>query len=505
MANEDTEQYREFLQKLQRDQHRPTALNDIKNLLLLKPAGEAASTLRDVGIAKLIQCLNVSDKSHVDLTCEVLKICFDKFEIGDVVKTYTGHIMYLLRHEKTCVRRLAIEEISKCVILDSGLLPVPQYIDVFVAVAQLVSDQDITVANKAVLITSNLPFEAYTKVLEEMKIALEYNASSKCNAFEVVVNISCKSYELFKLCADMGYLNYMILELKSNDVLYQVNILELLSRLAVKPQGINYLIKNGALKEIAELIADLPNNPLGSLLTPGYMKFFGSIAHQYPKEIFDKYPSLLDLLFDAFDSGDQTLLLVALDTLGFIGITIEGKLCLASLGSKYTQAVEKVAQLIRNSVTEIKIRALHCFASLISVDKDPNTPISGPIDHRVTLMTREWFRCLSVQPSPMKFVFDTCKNPFADLRLAAFSLLDAACQHQWGEELVARVGGFIEYLLDRYVDYTKEAKEAKYDVIKKLANSPAFDEDTITRIQTYVQEGPFYSENTMEVAVEDGD
>lgn len=62
------------------------------------------------------------------------------------------------------------------------------------------------------------------------------------------------------------------------------------------------------------------------------MKFFGCIAHHYPKEIFDKYPVLLNTLFDAFDSGDPTVLPVALDTLGFIGTTMEGKLCLAALG-----------------------------------------------------------------------------------------------------------------------------------------------------------------------------
>lgn len=62
------------------------------------------------------------------------------------------------------------------------------------------------------------------------------------------------------------------------------------------------------------------------------MKFFGCIAHLYPREIFEKYPILLESLFQAFESGDQAILPVALDTLGFIGATIEGKLSLAALG-----------------------------------------------------------------------------------------------------------------------------------------------------------------------------
>lgn len=47
----------------------------------------------------------------IELTCEVLKICFEKFEVGDTIKLYTSHIMYLLRHEDDKVRRLAIDEV----------------------------------------------------------------------------------------------------------------------------------------------------------------------------------------------------------------------------------------------------------------------------------------------------------------------------------------------------------------------------------------------------------
>ncbi|XP_021187709.3 26S proteasome non-ATPase regulatory subunit 5 [Helicoverpa armigera] len=503
MSTEDTEQYRQFIERLQKEEHRPAALNDIKNLLAYKPAGEAITTIRDVGISKIVQCLNVPNTSHVDLTCEVLRICFEKFQPGDVVKNYTSHIMYLLRHGNSCVRRLAIDQVQKAVTTSPTTLPVPQYIDVYVAVAQLVSDPDISVANSAVLITSNLPHEAYSKVLEEMRIALEYNSSSKCNVFEVVVHISTKSYELFKLCADLKYVDFMISELQTDDVLYQVNILELLSRLIIKPHGINYLVKNGALQSILGHVTELQNNPLRGLLIPGYMKFFGCIAHSYPKEIFEKHSAVFDTLFEAIESGDQTVLPVALDTLGFIGTTVEGKLCLAALGIRYTQAVDHVSQLIRNSDTETKIRALHCFAGLMSIDKDPSVSKNTPVDHRVTLMTREWFRTLD--PKPMETLFEICKNPFPDIRQAAFILLDAVCQHQWGEEMVARAAGFIEFLLDRSIVYTKETNEAKYDIIKRLANSPAFDSTIIGRLHTYVEQGPFYSESQLEVAMEEGD
>lgn len=62
MVNTDTEQYRTFLQKLQRDEFRPSALNDIKNLLAFKPPSEASVVIRDAGITEIVQCLNDADR-----------------------------------------------------------------------------------------------------------------------------------------------------------------------------------------------------------------------------------------------------------------------------------------------------------------------------------------------------------------------------------------------------------------------------------------------------------
>lgn len=62
------------------------------------------------------------------------------------------------------------------------------------------------------------------------------------------------------------------------------------------------------------------------------MKFFGVIAHLYPKEILGKYPVVVECIYDVFESQDQTVLLIAIDTLGYIGITIEGKFSLTALG-----------------------------------------------------------------------------------------------------------------------------------------------------------------------------
>ncbi|CAF4767091.1 unnamed protein product [Pieris macdunnoughi] len=495
-------QYKIFIENLRSKELRLQALNDLKNLLNFTSPTDAMPVIKNVGINEIFKCLNDSDRSHVDLSCELLKTCFNMFEPEEVVRNYITYIMYLLRHENPCVRQLAIDVIYKVFTSSPGTFSFPQHIDVFVAISQMAGDQDVGIANKAVLITSNLPQDTYSKVLDEMKIILEYNSSCKCNAFEIIVNISKKSNELFEVCKDHGYIDFMVSELETEDILYQLNILELLSQLTIVPYGISYLIKNGLFKKMVQKLQDLENNPLKALLITGYIKFFGTVTYHYSKEVIHEYPMLIEFLLKSFDEVEQTIFPVVLDTLGVIGSTIEGKLSMAAFGSKYTLAVEKIGELIRNSGTDIKTRALYCFANLIDIERDLK---KCPADPRVTLMTREWFRSLSKQPSSVEVLFGLCKNPFPDIQFAAFTLLDAVCQHHWGEELVANCAGFIEFLLDRNVDLIKQLKEVKYDVIKRLSMSTAFDANIIMRLQTYVEQGPFYSESQLQVAVEEGE
>lgn len=82
----------------------------------------------------------------------------------------------------------------------NALLPMSEYMDVFVATSQMVYDSDVGVANRAILITSNLPLEVYPTVLDELKMGLEFNTSSKCNVLEVsiiIINSSLQDNGLY--------------------------------------------------------------------------------------------------------------------------------------------------------------------------------------------------------------------------------------------------------------------------------------------------------------------
>ena len=62
------------------------------------------------------------------------------------------------------------------------------------------------------------------------------------------------------------------------------------------------------------------------------MKFFGSIAHQQPKEIFGRFQVFINLVFTLVESEDISLRVIAIETLCFVGESSEGKLALEKQG-----------------------------------------------------------------------------------------------------------------------------------------------------------------------------
>lgn len=102
----------------------------------------------------------------------------------------------------------------------------------------------------------------------------------------------------------------------------------------------------------------------------------------------------------------------------------------------------------------------------------------------------------------LKYLHDLCRNPFPDIKFAAIRLLAAVCKHGWGQLALARTGGFVEFLLDRNVDFDKEVKQEKYVLIGALSKCDCFEAHIVEQLQLYVTQGAFYVSGAMEVAVE---
>jgi 26S proteasome non-ATPase regulatory subunit 5 len=244
-------------------------------------------------------------------------------------------------------------------------------------------------------------------------------------------------------------------------------------------------------------IETIDDDPFAKIMIPSFIKFFGNIAIIHPSKIFNGYPKVVDALFECLLSEDYTILPISYDTLGHLGRSNEGKKYLNSV-VHIKKALKSLGTSIKNMPTDLKIRILNCLHNLFDVE-------GNTCDNQVTCITQSWYDCLADSQEHLNFIMTYCKNPFPDIRVAALGLLKAVCTHKWGQEYMKNSGGFIEYLLDRKVDFDINAIQEKYEVVKVLAVSTVFDAQQIVELRKYVADGAFYKETITEVAIEGGD
>lgn len=79
----------------------------------------------------------------------------------------------------------------------------------------------------------------------------------------------------------------------------------------------------------------------------------------------------------------------------------------------------------------------------------------------------------------------------------------------WGQKLMISTPGFMEFILDRSAGQTKEAKDAKFELVGSLVSSSTAAEilgsQHYIRLKTYLREGPYYVSAVAAVSTEGAD
>ena len=73
------------------------------------------------------------------------------------------------------------------------------------------------------------------------------------------------------------------------------------------------------------------------------MKFWGNVAHLKPRSTLGRYPGLVAALASSLHSDDPALQTIGLDTLAYVGVSLEGKEALAELGNIMLECVDQVS------------------------------------------------------------------------------------------------------------------------------------------------------------------
>lgn len=81
--------------------------------------------------------------------------------------------------------------------------------------------------------------------------------------------VSAQSDEGLKASQNSGFLGALFSELRGDDVLAQLNVLEMTTALALQQHSLVFLDQQGILDFLAEKLANSESDPLSSFLVPG--------------------------------------------------------------------------------------------------------------------------------------------------------------------------------------------------------------------------------------------
>ncbi|KAL8569588.1 hypothetical protein ACOMHN_044726 [Nucella lapillus] len=339
-------------------------------------------------------------------------------------------------------------------------------------------------------------------VFNTLQTIMAKDDTVRYRVYQLVVDLSTISPESLEASRRSGLLQKLVNEMhKDDDVLLQLNCLEVLSDLACSNHGLTFLDSQGIVKRLEEMMVavSVESSPFGALLLPGLMKFFGGLARFHPKEVLGHFQAFVGLLFAAVSrQGDPSVKGLAIQTVGFIGATPEGKGALDKQGEGMKQCVVSLGSVVKNSPSDIRMKALHAVARLLRLQVSDQT-------QELLQVTESWFNQLC--PSPFDTIWGIAKQPFTDLRLAALQVLESLALLPWGQRLMNDAAGFKEYLLDRAIETTKESKERKFHVVKVLSESPTmrdiFGEPYYVHLMEFYRQGPFFVRAQAEVAFEE--
>ncbi|XP_045203324.2 26S proteasome non-ATPase regulatory subunit 5-like [Mercenaria mercenaria] len=478
-------------------------LSDLKALLGNIPVQSICSVVANVSFSSVFDCLSTENREQLELCCDVLNKLLKALSPDVVLTQFQDEIKTGLTNDEAAVRKLCISEIER--ISREMVNELLQYEELVIQVVKTMADDVLEVAkiagNTLVNIggsTGSITTLYGGAVMSALQDILSSNDTVRFRVYEVIVTISSQSISGLHSCSESGLLQQFLNELHRDDILVQLNCLELLSDLALVEHGLTYLDQQGVLATLENMMRSSESDPLAGFLVPGLIKFFGCVARIHPKEVMTANETFVSTVFTNLSAPQSdSMHSLAIQTVGFIGSSVEGKLALEKLGNKMDTGVRCIGKALRETQHDTKIVVLQALATLLKLKVPDQTS-------ELLKLTECWYNNLGTRT--FDYLVSLADQPFPDLRIALLSFYNSLALQPWSQAIMNSHPGFREYLLDRSTEKSKEGKEGKFAIISTLANSPTsaeiFGQPYIVQLKAYCSQGPFYVRAQAEVAME---
>lgn len=451
----------------------------------------------------IFQYLNSVDEEQLRLVCRILKYLFDAVDDQTLINYFSGELLVGLAHHSIDVIHLCLQQLLRMLKYQVDCMATNY--DVISQVLSLLGNDDASVARKAYFALVTMGADITTvylmfnhNMVDCMKLLMKCNDVVRFRVYEIIVSIASLTSENLGIIESSGMLIELTNEVYKDDILVQLNALELLKDLAVKEYGFVYLQESGIVSKLDSYLISTQSDSLQALLLPGLIKFFGNVAYLFPKEFCAHSHNFIKVLNDVLSENNIADQCLVIETVAHIGSTFDGRNSLCKLEQLMAKTCNIIKKLSHSSPTEIKIKTLSSLSSLIYLEADEHTS-------EFLQVTEQWF-LLSLDDAE-KYLLDIAKQPFVDLRCAAFNVLKSLAALPWGQNRLNTHPGFNEYLLDRATEKAKEAMDCKYEVIQTICKSSTvesiFGSPYYIKLRHYLNEGPYYVDTVPVVAYEE--
>lgn len=470
-------------------------LQSLKTALLSIPVSALRDSVSGQRLDVIFSLLNSNSREQVELCVDILERILMALSPVHLAHSYRAELQGGLKHNNEAVKILALTQVGRMVEHPDAVTTVLNNNDLLCAVIQLIGEEKMSVAKQAIQSLSKLSQSKpgldqlfHSDLLNTLKEVMAKNDVVRYRIYELVVEVSSYSPISFGYCVNSGLILQLLGELTGEDVLIRVTAAEMVTNLAQSQHGRQFLARQGIMDKISNMIKGANADPFSSLYLPGLVKFFGNVAiMDSPQQVCETYPAFQNKVFEMVQDPDPAMIGVALDTLGLLGTSVEGKQVLQKTGEDFKDVLVRMSQLASTGATELRVRSLEAISQLLTLQPEQQT------EDLLALM-ESWFRLLSKEPMDMIHKIST--QPFPELHCGALCIFTAIASQPWGQRLMMSTPGFMEFVLDRSTSQTKDAKDAKFELVGALVSSSSATEilgtQNCLRLKTYLREGPYY-------------
>lgn len=490
------ETVRNLFARLHDETDRLPALLDGKAYLVNMNVATLKQLISAQEVALLFPCLNTNDAEQISTVVFILKLLLPILSVESKFEVLSQSLCAGLSHCNSEVKSLCLQEFKDCCMTEVGNAAMAESKDVIGKIVQLVGDSDMSIALSAADVLSE--FGSFSlegakvllrgELLENIVNIMKKDDNVRYRFYDIIVKIQSNSTEHLAICDSSNLLKRLVSELMGDDVLVRVVCVATLSEMAMHSHSLEYLKSKGVIDRLILLIANASSDPMSDLYMPEVIKFFGKMCYQDgPQNVISLFPRFVEMIFGLIDDCDSVKKKIGIETLGFIGQTVEGKHVLAKEGPKIVKALEEIGSIIQAEGTDLKLIAVNAMSQLLHIN------ISDQTEDLVNLSLK-WFQCISSEP--VDTILSLCRQPFTSVKCAGFHLIKTLSLFDWGLEALVEFPTFVEFILDRSADSNKESKDARYEAVKGIAECPrcihVFGNHNYLKFQAYVKEGPLY-------------